>query len=425
VPAAPVETQPSPAPPWLSREILDALEQKSAADFVLTAYEIILSRGARACDIGGWAAELNTGRIKRTELIVSLFHHAQHEAEWRAAASIADHSYRVPGTGRTLDLKTWRRARASRQRWRDALPVRTHAKFKMRKGKGIKVSVITSLYKGGKYIEAFLDNITSQSIFDRCELIIIDADSPEGEQEVIGRYAARFPQIVNVRLPYRAPIYTAWNVAIKRARGRYLTNANVDDMRRVDSLELQAATLDNLPFVDVVYQDITYSLEPLLSYDQASEIGATSMLRPATRHSIMEHNLPHNAPMWRRRLHNDIGLFDETLQSAADWEFWIRALMADKTFYKLNDPHVVYYANPQGVSTKRLGPALAEGMKVSKRLFRHVLPRAWLEDVSEFRTRCGAVEGIDDTSGILRYREVQSLMRQAAEQWESSGPAAG
>jgi glycosyltransferase involved in cell wall biosynthesis len=286
----------------------------------------------------------------------------------------------------------------------------------------VKVSVITSLFEGGKYIENFLASIASQTIFDMCEVIIVDANSPQGEHELIGRYAAQFPQIVYLRLPYKAPIYTAWNLAIKRARGRYLTNANVDDLRRADSFELQAAALDSLPFVDVVYQDVIYSFEPL-PYEQASVVGISTRLPLATPHTIMEFNCPHNAPMWRRRLHKDIGLFDDTMRSAADWDFWIRALIAGKTFYKLNDPHVVYYVNPDGASTRPDTTASDEEMKISKRLFRQAIPRASIESLADFRKRCGAVSGIDDVGGLLRYREVQSLMRSTAELWESLKPS--
>ena len=118
-----------------------------------------------------------------------------------------------------------------------------------------KVSMIASLYKGGKFIRKFLDNIASQSIFDVTELIIIDADLPEREWETIEEYQKTFPNIVYKRFNYRIGIYEAWNVGVELARGNYLTNANLDDLRRRDSIELQARMLDKNAEVDVVYQD--------------------------------------------------------------------------------------------------------------------------------------------------------------------------
>ena len=405
-----------------TRKVLLALERMPPTEFVMSAYEVILSRGGKAREIASWITKIDSGRIRRAEIAAALFQRALFEAQLRRSLITSkDRGYLIPGTGISLSRNTWRQRRASRRGWNSNRPTHTHAKFPIRRAKGVKVSVITSFFKGKKYIEAFLANITSQTIFDKCELIIVDANSPQGEHEVIGQYAAQFPQIIYLRLPYSAPIYTAWNLAIKQARGRYLTNANVDDLRRMDSLEVQAATLDNLPFVDVVYQDVIYSFE-YLPYEEASVLGVTTRLPLATPHTMMEFNCPHNAPMWRRRLHSDIGLFDDTMRSAADWDFWIRALIADKTFYKLNDPNVVYYVNPDGVSTGADMTASEEEMKVSKRLFRSMVPRASIESLTDFRKRCGAVSGIDDVGGLLRYREVQSLMRRTAEQWESFKP---
>ena len=40
----------------------------------------------------------------------------------------------------------------------------------------------------------------SQTIFDRSELIIIDADSPDGEERIISHYMKRHPNIVYKRM---------------------------------------------------------------------------------------------------------------------------------------------------------------------------------------------------------------------------------
>ena len=51
---------------------------------------------------------------------------------------------------------------------------------------GVLVTAIASLYSGGAFISRFMENIVSQSIFkSHCELIIIDANSPDNEHEVI------------------------------------------------------------------------------------------------------------------------------------------------------------------------------------------------------------------------------------------------
>ena len=175
------------------------------------------------------------------------------------------------------------------------------------------VSAIASLYKGRRFIEKFLENITSQSIFDRVELIIIDANSPEGEQEIIAEYQRYYPNIIYRRINYRINVYEAWNTAIEMARGTYITNTNIDDLRRWDLFELQARTLDNDLSIDVVYQDFFYTFDPSFSFETVGKLGFKSKLPIITANNLLMFNSPHNAPMWRRAIHGQLGLIRHVL----------------------------------------------------------------------------------------------------------------
>lgn len=266
----------------------------------------------------------------------------------------------------------------TRSEWERLLALSRHAKkeeikpnqdkpsfFQLKTLDQIKVSVITSLYRGGKYVSRFMENLTTQQHFDDvCELIIIDACSPENEFQHIQPYLARHPNIRYIRLNERVSIYKAWNLAIQQSRGQYITNANLDDLRRHDSLVRQASVLDSLPFVDVVYQDLFYTLDHTLSFDEIAAVNVRTMLPLITPRSLISFNSPHNAPMWRKCLHERNGMFDENYQSAGDWDFWLRCLSSGNVFYKLNDPHVAYFFNPDGLSTRPDGPGVREGMRV-------------------------------------------------------------
>jgi GT2 family glycosyltransferase len=229
------------------------------------------------------------------------------------------------------------------------------------------VSAIASIYKARKYLERFLENITSQTLFDRSELIIVDADSPEGEEEIIKKYQERFPNIVYRRINYRIGIYDAWNFGVGLARGKYLTNTNVDDLRRSDSFELQATALDTHPEADVVYQNVYYTFDPHLSFEQIAEIGFKTDVPLVSPSNLISFNSPHNAPMWRRELHSDVGLFDTAFKSAGDWEFWLRCLTHGKSFHRIDAPHVAYFHNPEGVSTRPDTRGIEEGYWVRLR----------------------------------------------------------
>jgi len=296
--------------------------------------------------------DLSSGRLDRQNLANSAFVPWVHGAAPLPSGHRPD-VFHIMGTGQRVSREDWDK----RVLEAAALPLggtdKVNNRFQVEAAKRRRVSFITSLYRGGRFIERFLANITGQNGFrEHAELIVIDADSPDGEHRFIAEYQQRFDNIKYLRLDYRCGIYQAWNIAIRMAEGEFLTNANVDDLRRQDALELQLASFDNLPFLDVVYQDFYYSLDPEMSFEQVARVGYRSDLPLVTQANLFHCNPPHNAPMWRKSLHDELGMFDESLESAGDYEFWMRCVFADKVFYKLNQAVVAYYQNPQGISTR-------------------------------------------------------------------------
>ena len=244
----------------------DLISRLSIAELIVSGYQLILGSGASARNIARWRALFNTGKITEEKFVAQLFRQSLNEREHYAA--IADGRHKITGSpivgGQFITSEEWQKRLQLALKADFVISPSSHATFAIKADrKEIRVSVIASLYRGGRYIRKYLENITSQTIFgDFCELIIVDANSPENESSIIQEYVTRFPNIVYVGLPYRASIYTAWNIAVKMARGVYITNANLDDIRRIDSLEIQCGVLDTLPFIDITYQDVFYTLDP-------------------------------------------------------------------------------------------------------------------------------------------------------------------
>ena len=89
-----------------------------------------------------------------------------------------------------------------------------------------RVSIITSLYNGDEFIEGFLQYITQQTIFDECELIIINANSPGNEEPIINKYLEQYSNIVYTKLDHDPGLYAVWNMAIKMASADYVITAS-------------------------------------------------------------------------------------------------------------------------------------------------------------------------------------------------------
>jgi hypothetical protein len=66
---------------------------------------------------------------------------------------------------------------------------------------------------------------------------------------------------------------------------------------------------------------------------------------------MLRGNLPHNNPMWRKKIHEKYGYFNQQYASAGDWDFWLRCTFGGSKFKKCKDILGVYYFNPKGIST--------------------------------------------------------------------------
>lgn len=213
-----------------------------------------------------------------------------------------------------------------------------------------RLSIITSVWKGDEFIEGFLKDITEQTIFPECELIIINANSPGNEEAVITRYQKEYPNIRYVKLAYDPGVYGVWNRAIKMARSEYLTNANIDDRSCKDSYAAHLAALEADPNVDLVYAGYYITSFP----NETFENNRHYILCNPAEFSLknMVGCLPGPRPVWRKSFHDRFGFFDESFISVGDYAMWLRGAQGGAKFKKIPGVYSLYYENPKGLSTE-------------------------------------------------------------------------
>jgi glycosyltransferase involved in cell wall biosynthesis len=213
-----------------------------------------------------------------------------------------------------------------------------------------RVTIISSVYNGDSFIEGFMQDITQQTIFHECELLLINANSPGNEESVIKEYMYRYPNIRYLKLDHDPGLYAVWNIGIKNARAPYITNANIDDRLAHNCYEIHADELDRCLEVDLVYSDQYRSSSPNITFSEAQERNELVLKHAEFSKSAMRECLPNNHPMWRKILHEKCGYFDESYKSAGDWEMWLRAVEHGSVFKKINGVYAVFYWNSTGLS---------------------------------------------------------------------------
>lgn len=212
-----------------------------------------------------------------------------------------------------------------------------------------RVSIITSVYNGDLFIEEFLKDITRQTIFEQCELIIINANSPGNEEPIIKTYLKKYPNIVYKKLDADPGLYAVWNIAIKMAKASLITNSNIDDRRRKSSLEMHAKFLENNSEIDLVYSDFYATTKPNETFEKNSH---HEIIRyPDFSRFHMRMCLPGPFPMWRKNIHEKYGYFDEKYRFSGDWEMWLRAATNGARFKRVPGITGLFYVNPKGLTS--------------------------------------------------------------------------
>lgn len=213
-----------------------------------------------------------------------------------------------------------------------------------------KVSLITSMYKGEDHIDLFLEEITKQKNFDECEIIFVDCNGAPGyEKLAIQKYQKEFNNLHYHFLKTDPGVYGAWNYGILKSRGKYITNANLDDFRSYEQISTLSQVLDTHDHIDLVYHPF------IETHNEGETFYSTLQRKVYESYDFSPQNmikcLPGCMPLWRRDLHYKNGMFNEDYLYAGDWEFWLRCVQSGSSFKRVDKVLGCYYFNPDGLST--------------------------------------------------------------------------
>ena len=184
----------------------------------------------------------------------------------------------------------------------------------------IKISVITSVYKGIEYIESFFCNFLQIDNISEVELVMVLNEPTRDEIDIVTEYKKRIPYIIVIEVN-RESLYASWNRAIKLSHGKYLATWSIDDCRTSESLSVQSNTLDKNPTCMIATGN----------YYKIFKFGdITGFLKKdsALKKDVNGYTQFRNGCflMWRKELHDYIGYFDEQFNIGGDAEFYMRAM---------------------------------------------------------------------------------------------------
>lgn len=175
----------------------------------------------------------------------------------------------------------------------------------------MKLSIITINYNDLAGLKNTVDSVINQS-WKEYEHIIIDGGSTDGSNEYIKNNTQYFSYSVSE--PDKG-IYNAMNKGIAKANGEYLLMLNAGDV--LHNNEVLSKVFDKTNYTqDIIYGDV----------DRESKgVVFTESIFPdkLTFGFLRNGMISHQAAFFKRKLHDIVGLYEETLKYGADWHFII------------------------------------------------------------------------------------------------------
>jgi glycosyltransferase len=183
------------------------------------------------------------------------------------------------------------------------------------------VSIVTPTYNSAATVRNTLNSIRQQD-YPRIEHIVIDGLSADDTLKII----SDFPHVSRVVSERDRGIYDAMNKGISLATGEVIGILNSDDSYTNDRVISTVAAVFEDGSVDACYADLQY-VDPR-NTNRVIRTWKSGRLSGKSFHwGWMP---PHPTFFVRRRVYEQVGLFNTLLQSAADYEMMLRILVKHK-----------------------------------------------------------------------------------------------
>jgi glycosyltransferase involved in cell wall biosynthesis len=246
------------------------------------------------------------------------------------------------------------------------------------------VSVVIATYNYGRFLAGAIDSVFAQT-FPDYEVIVVDDGSDDDTGDVIGRYL-RDPRVRAVRTDHLGQP-AAKNAGFRLARGPLIAVLDADDLWLPAKLERQVALFRSDPELGLAYtrrllidetgRELPYT-QPRLYRGDVLEV------------MFLDNFVCHSSVVIRREALDRVGLYDESIPMAIDYDLWLRVALHYRFDY-VDEPMVWYrtgHANLSRRAEERSDIAMGimrrflDEIGGRERLGARTIRRAWSETYS-------------------------------------------
>jgi hypothetical protein len=204
----------------------------------------------------------------------------------------------------------------------------------------LKISVLTSAYNSGEFLEKYFENMRSQ-IYTNFEIILTLNDPTPEEETIVEKYSKYF-DITVLRVPLE-PVTDTYNRIYPLAKGDVILVAAVDDLLREDTFGRYVYIFNNRKDIDIVYGDH-------IRVDKDGKFVATGPKSDFDFNTLKRlfYLGPH--VVIRKRIIDNGELQDINFLRASDYEFYLRLAKKGYKFLRIPIELSTYVEHPDAIT---------------------------------------------------------------------------
>jgi GT2 family glycosyltransferase len=200
------------------------------------------------------------------------------------------------------------------------------------------VTVVVATYNRPKRLEIALSTIQRQS-YPEVEIIVVNDGGCD-----VSDIVSRFSRARLIENHTNAGPAAARNLGLRAARGTFLTCFDDDDEMFPDHVSAHVSALQWSGF-DVAYGQLINSVASNAVQGGAGFVGQVALLDHADIQ--WAGSLAPTAFMFRRTVLDEVGLLDESLEIAEDYDFWLRVAQA-RECARVDEVTSMYFVHNDG-----------------------------------------------------------------------------
>jgi glycosyltransferase involved in cell wall biosynthesis len=212
------------------------------------------------------------------------------------------------------------------------------------------VTVIMPAYDVELYVGDAIRSVLAQTFGD-LEIVVVDDGSKDGTADVVAALAASDSRVRLVQQANRG-LAGARNTALRMARGDLFALLDSDDLWEPEFLAEQTAILRARPGIDIVTGN--GRMYGGLRHGELARPWPDSRPDPNLGAILGDERAVFIMSVFRRRVYEVVGCFDETMRTNEDYDFWLRAAIAGCRFTRNHRPLGHYRIRTDSLSASEM-----------------------------------------------------------------------